>query len=140
MKAIPGNNRRRDPQVEQRRGLLAKVHIAIKELCLPEDDYRALLDREFGKRSAAKLTIIELQYLVFWFEEHGWRPKRENNKGTQIRALQARAYAVAAGLDNGARRLRGLTWSMCGVESIDWCRDVRLLKRVVATLNKITGR
>ena len=38
------------------RSILAKIHIAAKEIGLGEDDYRDLLERVTGKRSASALA------------------------------------------------------------------------------------
>jgi len=132
-----------------RRGLLAKVHIAIKELGIIEEDYRAILEREFGKVSARDLTMLELQYLVARFEGHGWQPKpgtrrkqapREDLKELQAQALRARAADIAAGLANGERRLAGLVAGICGVDRLEWCRDVRKLKRLVAVIESVARK
>jgi phage gp16-like protein len=44
----------------QRRGLLAKVHIAKKELGLSDGIYREILAREFGVSTAAALSRQEM--------------------------------------------------------------------------------
>jgi len=130
-----------DPRAKERRALLAKVHIAKKELCLEDIDYRAILEYEFAKRSAADLTILELEYLLGYFRTKGWQPKPGTDRrlitNQQLEHLRNRARAIAADLENGERRLRGLTWSVCGVEDLRWCRSEKLLKRLLAALEKI---
>ena len=138
MQVLRGKN---DAHARERKALLAKVHIAKKELPLVDADYRALLEYEFNKRSAADLTILELEYLVGYFKAHGWQPRPGADPGLvtkqQLEALRVRARAIAGQIENGERRLRGLTWSICGVEIIDWCRSEKLLKRLLAALSKI---
>ena len=125
----------------QRNGLLAKVHIAKKELCLFEEDYRGILRREFGVTSASALSIGELQSLVRYFESKGWRSKKPESGGPkpegQIKALREKAWAMAGELDNGEKRLRALCMKICGVERIEWCNDTGQLKRLLAVLGKI---
>ena len=138
MQVLSGSN---NPHAKERKTLLAKVHIAKKELALPDGDYRAILEYEFNKRSAADLTILELEYLVDYFRSHGWQPRPGADPRlvtvNQLEALRVRARAIAAQIENGERRLRGLTWSQCGVEDIRWCRSAKLLKRLLAALEKI---
>ncbi|EMG36273.1 Protein of unknown function (DUF1018) [Desulfocurvibacter africanus PCS] len=58
---------------DYRRGLLAKVHIARKDLGLTEEEYRATLREMFGIESAAQLTEEQLGDLVEHFLHRGWR-------------------------------------------------------------------
>lgn len=59
-----------------RKDLLAKVHIAKKELGLDEDTYRDALEAETGKRSAGKCSDAQLVAVLDRFKERGWKPKR----------------------------------------------------------------
>jgi hypothetical protein len=54
------------------RVVLAKIHIARKALCLDEDDYRDLLERIAGVRSARDLTHEDLLPLQREFRRLGW--------------------------------------------------------------------
>ena len=149
MKALEGKGKAKcDPE---RRGLLAKVHIAKKELGIPDDDYRMILKREFGKYSARNLTRLELEYLVEYFKSKGFRVQgskfkvqdsinRERgtvNLQNQLEALRARIQDIAGRIENGERRLRGLAKKILGVDCITWCRDAGRLKRLLAALEKI---
>ena len=58
-----------------RRDMLAKTHIAKKELGLDEAAYRDLLERVVGKRSAKELTRGELDQVLAEFKRLGWRHK-----------------------------------------------------------------
>ena len=138
MQVLSGKN---DAHARERNALLAKVHIAKKELALPDGDYRAILEYEFNKRSAADLTILELEYLVGYFRSHGWQPRPVADPRLitkqQLDALRKRARDISREIENGERRLRGLTWSQCGVEDIRWCRSAKQLMRLLAALEKI---
>jgi len=118
----------------QRRNLLAQVHIAKKELCIPDGDYRDIMQREFGRESAADLKNMELKYLVAYFKEHGWKPKGRPN---QAQALRQRAKKMAAELPDGERRLQGLCKKICRADRLEWCRDIGRLKSLVAALGRI---
>ena len=125
----------------RRNALLAKVHIAKKELNIEDEDYRVILEREFRKDSARDLTDLELGYLIDYFRQHGWQTRNPQpatrNPINQIEHLRARAYEIAAKIENGEVRLKGLARKMLGVDSIAWCRDVKRLQRLLAVLEKI---
>jgi len=126
---------------EQRRGLLAKVHIATKALDIPDEDYREILKRDFRAKSSKALSIRELQELVRYFESKGWRPtvKPKPYRGeSQARALRDRAVEIAGQLPDGERRLAALAKKLCGVDRLSWCKDVGKLERLLAALGKIS--
>jgi len=147
MKVLQGKGKAQPSrEARQRNGLLAMVHIAIKELGIPEADYRAILKWQFNKRSAAHLSMLELQYLVDYFKGKGWQNKRRrttDNKrqmtdnGPQCEALRERIWEVARGMENGDRRLRGLSKKFLKVDCLVWCREAGKLKRLLAALERI---
>lgn len=68
---------------EARRALLAKVHIARKQLGLAPDEYRAILEGRFDVASSAELDVPALHKLVAYFKSLGWKPGR--GPGTRTR-------------------------------------------------------
>ena len=116
-----------------RRALLAKIHIAKKELGLADDLYRELLIEHFGVDTAAALPIEELGKLVEFFKEHGWNEKaseRSRVKAMQVRCALYRKYI-------GEKRFRGLCEKFLGVSDPRWCQDLEKLRRACAVLHKI---
>ena len=59
-----------------RRALLAKIHVAKKQLGLTEEEYRALLDGHFGAASAADLGLTDLKRLVLVLAGYGFKPSK----------------------------------------------------------------
>lgn len=55
--------------------LLAKVHIAKKDLGLTDEHYRDVLERFTGQRSAAGLSEAQLIKVLKHFESEGFKPK-----------------------------------------------------------------
>ena len=128
----------------QRRGLLAKVHIARNQLGLDEETYREILRNAFGVETAADLAVPDLERLVAMFKNLGWVPQRlyrddRRPKDTQLIALRQRITAVTAAVDNGRSRLSGLSRKICGVDNPAWCGDPERLKGLLAALTKIAG-
>jgi hypothetical protein len=59
-----------------RKSLLAKIHIAKKELGLDDETYRDTLEGITGKRSASKLSDKQLATVLDVFKKHGFKPKK----------------------------------------------------------------
>jgi len=80
-----------------RRNMLAKVHIAKKDLALDDATYRDIIDRVSGGRtdSAGKLAFAQLNDLLTEFKRLGWKPK-------------AAALGRGAAKDPQSRMIRGL--------------------------------
>ncbi len=58
----------------RKRGLIAKIKIAQKDLAIPDDDYRAILFEETQKRSCADMNFAELGKVLDRFKARGWPP------------------------------------------------------------------
>lgn len=126
--------------------MLAKIHIAKKDLGLDDGTYRDMLAALFGEESSADLSIGQMEDFLKRFKELGWRgPARRRGKGrygaasaaSQVEALRERARAIAGDLENGEKRLDGLVRKICGVDCLEWSSDVGKLKRLVAILEKV---
>ena len=98
-----------DAEVMQRRGLLAKIHIAKKEMGLNEGEYEMIL-RSFKVASSADMTLRQLENMVKLLKHYGWKPttpyprQRGRNKNAQIEALRKRVLEEAKGLPNWETR------------------------------------
>jgi len=146
----------------ERRALLAKVHIAIKDLGIYDCDYRDILQREYGVKSAKRLSNKELVNLIGYFEQKGWQPKRltigdrrlgiENQQSTisnqqsmyQVIALRKRAQDLIRELgprtgSGLVHHPEGLARKVLRVDRIEWCRDAARLTRLLAILERIRG-
>lgn len=64
-----------DRQAAYRKGLIADVKIAEKELGMADEDYRSLLWAVTGKDSAAKCNVRELKAMLAELRLKGWRPR-----------------------------------------------------------------
>ncbi len=100
---------RDEAQRRQRRGLLAKIHIAKQQMGLNEGEYEMFL-RSLGVASSADLTLDGLEKMIKLMKYYGWKPVRSRRRGreqTQARlaALQARCGEQAGEIKNGEKRL-----------------------------------
>ena len=124
-----------------RRALLAKVHIAIKELGIDDADYRDILDREFGASSASELNTNQLVELVRYFKSKGWTVKqsRDSRMLSQATALREKAKHMLedAVLSGRIRNERAFVRKLVGVEDLRWCKDPHKLERLLAALYNV---
>ena len=112
-----------------RKGLLAKVHLAPKELGIDDETRRAIQVQLTGKESAARMTVPELERLVRHYRRLGWRPKgrggrpRATAQVRMIRALWhelAEAGVVRASEGKREKALRAWVRRMTGVSAPEW--------------------
>jgi phage gp16-like protein len=143
MEAIKGKGKKAPHRLEkQRLGLLAKVHIAKKDLGLDETLYRLILRNEYGVESAKALSNKELANLVQRFESKGWVARtselvRGAGSREQAEALKERVGQELIDSALNEQRVRGLCKSICGVADLAWARDPRTLKRLLVVIRRI---
>lgn len=124
--------------LDQRKGLLAKVHIAKRELGLDDAIYQSILYQGFGVTSAAKLANPELEHLIKHFESSGWVPRRRRGgKKTHLAALRERIQQMAREIPLTRERLRGLCRFVCSVDDPRWCTNPDKLSQLLAVLGKL---
>jgi phage gp16-like protein len=129
-----------------RRALLAKIHIAIKDMGIDDELYRLILQEEFGAKSAAELGNRQLEQLVERFERKGWKPRRQSaddgrqQKTGQADALKEKVGQILLHSDFDEVRLRGLVRKICGVDHLEWCGDAVRLKKLLAVIGRMMDR
>jgi len=127
-----------------RTAIMARIHIAKKELALDDDAYRAMLNAATGHSSCKDMHISDLYKVMEHLKQRGYKPmankygKRPNpTKGNK--ALMSKVEALLAD--------RGLHWNyahamaqrMFNVEKVDWL-EADQLWRLVAALEKQAKR
>jgi len=80
--------------MSNRRAMLAKIHIAKKELGLDDETYRAKLCQITGKNSSGKMSFAELGQVVAAFKTSGWKANKKN--AHRPRAANASARKIYA--------------------------------------------
>lgn len=76
---------------QDRKRMIAKIHLAKKQLALAEDSYRAILERITGLDSAGKMRLDQLDAVLREFARLGWRakPAAKRSAQPQIRMIHA---------------------------------------------------
>jgi phage gp16-like protein len=139
-----------------RRVMIAKVKLAQKQLGVADDDYRALLARVTGKRSAADLTETELGAVIAEFTRMGFKPVvggvGKSKSGLPARrvlaahpsAKKARAMWISlaqlgAVRDASEAALESFARRQLGVERLAWS-DGADVYRLIEALKAIATR
>lgn len=104
-KVSPRKRKRGSKEQEQRKSLLAKIHVAKKQLGLDDAEYRAMLEGNFGVMSAASLDLHELERMVFVMRSYGFAPKRGHARRGESRKRDVPALLTACGDNLGRRAL-----------------------------------
>ena len=124
-----------------RKALLAKVHIAKKELGLSDEIYRAVLEEKYGVRSAKELKIFELIDLCRHFEKLGWKSKPPKGKPRACKereALLKKVFVLCYNLGVPVPEYAtGIAKKMFGVDYIGWCNPNQLHKIVAALMYQL---
>lgn len=143
----PANRGRFAPDPE-RRSLIAKIHVAKKEMALLEDDYRAMLIRVTGRTSSADCSLAELRAMVEEMKSKGFQPKKAEAKGAQpadhpfagkARALWISLYHLGA-IDNGSEQaLEAFARRQLKCRKMQWA-DQQQAYKLVEALKAIANR
>jgi phage gp16-like protein len=95
--------------MSNRRAMLAKIHVARKQLGWDEPTYRDVLRRVTGADSAASLTAPQLDAVLTECRRLGWqaKPRRVPAAKAQVRMIRAVWRDLAAlGVEGGDAALR----------------------------------
>jgi hypothetical protein len=113
-----------------RRGLIAKLHVAKKQLALSEDSYRAVLRRVAGVESAAAATGPQLLAVLAEMRRFGFKdvPRRVSDK-PHVRKVWALWRDMAPMLTDGSdTALRAFVKRQVGVSDPEWLDGARANK------------
>jgi len=134
-----------DPRV---RDLLAKIHIAKKELGLDDETYRAVLRRLIGRDSAKGLSVGKLITLINEFQRLGWKPPARAGGGrmmgdgvqkAKIRALWLALWNMGEVEDSSEAALAAYVKRVAGVDAPRFLR-ADAARRVIETLKQWGSR
>ena len=130
------------------RGMLAKLHIARKELGLADEDYRAVLARTTGKSSAAGMTIAEMETALAEFARLGWkaapaarpadpaRPRTtraaDHPSARKARALWISLWQLGVVRNASEAALEAFARRQLGVERMQWADQAKCYRLIEA--------
>jgi len=139
-----------DPSQQHRRSLLAKVHIAKKQLGLAEDDYRAIVFQHCGSMSAADATEAQLAAIVQHFGQRGFKatakgvpgrraPAVDTPSARKARALWISLHHLGAVRNPSEQALEDFAKRQLGCEQWRWS-DQSLAYRLIEALKAMAKR
>jgi len=123
----------------------AKIHIAIKDLGLSDDDYRGILQFKFKVDSAKDLKPRQVTVLLNHFRAKGWKPKAPKKAGVaklnnnpqirKIRALWLTMHDAGMIKNPSELALAKYVQRLTRVDRLEWCSTSQL-SRVIEALKK----
>lgn len=138
-RAVPA---RFDRSQQHRRAMLAKIHVARKELAIVEDDYRQILVDQTGKLSAKDCSDAELDKVLGALKAKGFKSKSRSPRTGQQRAdhpmaRKARAlwlslYHLGAIRNPDDKALEAFACRQLKVERLQWASQSHGYKLIEA--------
>jgi len=129
-------------RVESKGNLLAKVHIAKKDLGLDDEAYRSLMERITGHRSAGDCAVHELVRAVAEFRRLGWTPTGKKGAGGKPgkpsrgkAALMGKITALLAEAKRPDAYAEAMARRMYRRDKLDFCTP-KELQGVIAALSR----
>ena len=122
----------------QRRALLAKIHIARKQLGIEEDDYRTILREEAGRASAADCTEAALEKVLARLQRLGFKPlpsKRgaaSHPMARKARALWISLHQLGVVRNPSEQALEAFAKRQLECEKLVWARQSEAFKLIEA--------
>lgn len=125
---------------QERRVLIAKVHVAKKEMGLTDDDYRAMLVRVTGNLSSADCDVTELRSMVEEMKSKGFRPKpargrapaSDHPSARKARALWISLHHLGAIHNPSEQALEAFAKRQLKVEKLQWADQAKAYKLIEA--------
>lgn len=124
---------------------LKTIHVGRKALGLDDDDYRALLERITGKRSAAQLTEAQRVDVVREFRRLGFGPSPAARAvagpfAGKLKALWLSAYNLGVAKDRRDSAMIAFVERQTGIGHVAWLRDARDARRAIEGLKAWIAR
>lgn len=133
---------------QERRALIAKVHVAKKEMNLLDDDYRAMLVRVTGHLSASECDVTQLRRMVEELKAKGFKPKpargrsmrgaapatpaADHPSAKKARALWISLHHLGAIHNPSEQALEAFARRQLGVERLQWANQAQSYKLIEA--------
>lgn len=129
---------------DAKRTLIAKIHIAKKDLCMDDATYRDVLIRVTGKNSCKDMTLNELKKVIQDFKRLGFKVKQSWQKVTpkhgrkptttpDLQAMLSKIEAMLTDMNLHWHYAHGMAKNMFGVDMVHWL-DAQKMYKVVQAL------
>lgn len=129
---------------DNRNAMLAKIHVAKKDLALTDDTYRALLARMTKHESAGQCDDAQLDAVLGEFKRLGWKPKRRKaapkragkrplatgDQARKVRALWLSLYHLGVVRSPQERAIAAYAKRTIGIDALQWASPEDLNKLI----------
>jgi len=132
-----------------RNSILAKIHIAKKDLGLDDDTYRTALESVTGRDSCGGMSDRQLTKVLDHFKAKGWKPALKNkfkkpSKHADVRLIYALWWDLHASgkldcaADQRRSALQKFVKHMTGVDNPEWLTgdDARIVIEACKAMKK----
>ncbi len=135
---------RHAPLTAHRRGMIAKIHVAKKQLAIADDDYRQILLDEAGVMSSADASDSALAKVLDRLKSRGFKPlppKKGKHGGPKpadhpsarkARALWVSLYQLGAVKNPAEQALEGFAKRQLKVEAMQWANEAYCYRLIEA--------
>lgn len=125
---------------KEKRTLIAKIHIAKKDLAMDDATYRDVLVRVTGKNSCKKMTLNELKMVIKDLKRLGFTVKqtakpehgRKPTTTPEREAMLSKIGAMLADMGLHWHYVHGMAKNMFGVDMVHWLDAEKMYKVVQA--------
>ncbi len=129
---------------ESRKSLLAKVHIAKKDLGLDDDTYRAMLVGITTRESARDCTVPQLVGVLAELRRKGWMPRQTGSQpapapGKGKAALMGKITALLAAAERPETYADAMARRMYRRDKLTFCTP-KELQGIITALSKDAKR
>lgn len=127
------------------RAMIAKIHVAAKDMALADDTRRALMVRLTGKASSADMSATELDRVLGEFKRLGWKAKPASGQARpaarrpadhpvarKARALWISLHQLGAVRNRSDAALEAFACRQLGVAAFQWADQAQGYKVIEA--------
>ncbi len=130
-----------------RKGLIAKIHVAKKQMGLDDVQYQAILEGATGKDSCKDMNTSELLKVVERMESLGWestsksapRGLEDDPQYRMLRALWLKLHDLGEVRDSSEQALAKFIMRQTKVERLEWL-NINQVSDVIEALKKWVQR
>ena len=132
-----------DRASQHRRGLIAKIHVAKKQLALAEDDYRQILFDETGRMSSADCDERQLEKVIDRLKRVGFKPVPRYGAKTaathpmarKARALWISLHHLGVVRNASEEAFEAFAMRQLGCDRLVWARQSDAFRLIEALKN-----
>lgn len=113
---------------DDRNGLIAKIHVAKKELGLDDDTYRDVLERVTGRRSAKDCSLVQLTAVIGDLSKRGFTVHQKAFSGPskklvgKVRALWISGWNLGVINDPSDKAMEAFIQRQTGIPKAQWLK------------------